>query len=142
MEYYANSLEIPKFEKECRTMGKYILKNGIPVLEPDVLKWHKWFETNDRHIKRDVINQNIIVSTFFTGMNYNFDDGLPVLFETMVFMGEGIAHEWTERYTSVNEALKHHELIVQIIQKEMKLEREIFDLDINSLLYNIGIEEI
>lgn len=66
---------------------KYILdEKGNPVPEPDLLKWAKWFETANRRVARDQIGDSKI-STVFLGVDYNFTEGQPLLWETMVFGG-------------------------------------------------------
>lgn len=68
-------------------MDKYILDDsGNPVKELDLLKWGKWFESADRTVARDEIG-DVSVSTVFLGIDHSFDDGSPVLYETMIFGG-------------------------------------------------------
>ena len=66
---------------------KYILKDHVPVLEDDLLKWGRWFETADRTVARTRI-KNIEISTVFLGLDHAFGQGNPLLFETMVFGGK------------------------------------------------------
>ena len=65
------------------TNQKYILK-GKEIVPVDLLEWGKWFEAADRHIGNDTINGKKI-STVFLGLDHQFGDGPPLLFETMVF---------------------------------------------------------
>jgi len=67
--------------------GKYILKNREAVVEPDLLKWGRWFEKGDKRVGETMIG-DVRVSTVFLGLDHNFGDGPPLLFETMVFGGE------------------------------------------------------
>lgn len=66
---------------------KYILnEHGDPKPEADLIKWARWFET----AHRKVADENLPmcrVSTVFLGLNHNWNDGPPVLWETMVFGG-------------------------------------------------------
>ena len=70
------------------TRDKYILTdNGIPVVEPDLMKWAVWFQDTERRlVARNLIGPSAI-STVFLGLDHNFDEGPPVLWETMVFGG-------------------------------------------------------
>lgn len=71
-------------------MKLYILNSeGEPVLEPDLIKWAKWFE--DRAYSR-VISTQLIgakVSTVFLGIDHSHElsGSKPVLWETMIFGG-------------------------------------------------------
>jgi hypothetical protein len=72
----------------------YILDGKTPVEEPDFLIWSEWFMTTDRTVRRSLgweVGEGIEgveVSTVFLGMDHNFwDEGPPLLFETMVFGG-------------------------------------------------------
>ena len=40
--------------------------NGEVQEEPDVIKWARWFEENDRHVAQD-IREGIQISTVFWG---------------------------------------------------------------------------
>ena len=85
---------------------RYILKDGIPVPEPDLMKWAEFFEkTENRIVKQDEID-GVKISTIFLGINHNFGEGIPILYETMVFGGD--SHGDMERYATVEEALVGH----------------------------------
>lgn len=67
---------------------KYTLNaSGKPVPEPDLITWARWFESADRTVGSDQIGESR-VSTVFLGLDHNFGEGPPVLWETMVFGGE------------------------------------------------------
>ena len=69
-------------------LGKYILKNKVPIRCDDIHKWGKWMETADRHVV-DCKKGNIRVSTVFLGLDHRYSgQGKPILFETMVFGGK------------------------------------------------------
>lgn len=103
---------------------KFIMDRwGRPVACPDVLQWASWFEAKDRTIDYTVIKEptkrrpGIHVSTVFLGIDHNFsDEGLPVLFETMVFGGPYDEH--CERYITRGKALRGHRKWVAIAQGE------------------------
>jgi hypothetical protein len=66
--------------------GLYILDpKGEPIPCPDVLKWGHWFQNAKRHVGWTKIKRGIYVSTVFLGIDYAWDEGQPVLWETMVF---------------------------------------------------------
>ena len=85
----------------------YILdENGEPKAV-DALTWAKNFETADRNVAKDTIGK-FLVSTVFLGLDHNWSgEGLPVLWETMVF-GLPDDEEMMLRYTSKADALQGH----------------------------------
>ena len=90
-------------------MNNFILDlHGEPVPEPDILVWAEWYETANRRVAEDVIGQ-YRVSTVFLGINHNFQsDGLPVLWETMVFCDDKRFNDYQRRYTSREDAITGH----------------------------------
>ena len=61
----------------------YILK-GKELVPVEMMAWAQWFGTTNRHIGLDTINGKKI-STVFLGLDHNFGEGPPLVFETMVF---------------------------------------------------------
>lgn len=64
---------------------KYVLFGKLPVLEPDLDKWARWYENSfeERRVARTDIG-DITVSTVFLGLDHAFGGGAPLLFETMI----------------------------------------------------------
>ena len=90
--------------------GKYILDaGGNAVQEPDLLKWGRWFQTADRHVANDIIG-GVRVSTVFIGLDHIFDDGPPLIFETMVFGGP--LDQEMERYSTREQAAAGHAVMI------------------------------
>lgn len=79
-------------------MNHYILVDGLPVLEPDVLKWAAWYETANCHLGRDELPDDVLVSTVFLGLDHGWGRGQPVLWETMILGGPHDGYQ--ERYTN------------------------------------------
>jgi hypothetical protein len=98
-------------------MHRYILKDGQPVPEPDVIAWARWMQDFENHcrIARTEIG-DVHVSTVFLGVNHNFFGHTPILFETMIFGGEH--DEYQERYYTLEEAMIGHERAVSLIKGE------------------------
>lgn len=94
---------------------KYILIGKEPILEKDLLKWARKFETVDRRVARDKIGK-VSVSTVFLGLDHNFDGGKPLLFETMIFGGKH--DQYTDRYSTWEEAEKGHKKAVELVKKK------------------------
>lgn len=107
----------------------YILKGKIPVLCPDLMTWAKWMGTADRHVKEEYIG-DYWISTVFLGIDHGWHSENPILFETMVFnhavtepnmfMNREIhptLDEYTERYSTWEEAERGHDRIVRMVRK-------------------------
>jgi len=96
----------------------YILIDGEPVVEPDLMTWARWFQANAaaRVVARTTVADGTVVSTVFLGNDHNFGDGAPILFETLVFRhGSG---EGQERYHTRAEAEAGHEQMVDRVREE------------------------
>jgi hypothetical protein len=93
---------------------KYILlDNGIAVPCPSLKAWCDWYETHDRVIRQEVIGRSM-VSTVFLGLDHNFyDDGPPILFETMIFGGPRDQSGW--QYATQADALEGHNKAVELV---------------------------
>lgn len=100
----------------------YIIENGVPKLEPDLNRWGKWFEQADdeRRVGLTKVGK-IEVSTVFLGLDHNYShEGSPILFETMVFGGDG---EPCWRYCTREEALTGHKKVVAYLRKHKNLKK-------------------
>jgi hypothetical protein len=67
----------------------YILDENKKIKPVELLEWAQWLENNpDRVVGKTIIGE-VKVSTVFLGLDHNFwDDGPPVLWETMIFGGK------------------------------------------------------
>ena len=98
-------------------MSNYILDGHIAVKEPDILKWGAWFEESSRRVDEsfiDVGSEKVTVSTVFLGIDHSYDDGKPILFETMVFGGE--LDEEMERCSTWDEAEIMHQKMCEKVR--------------------------
>ena len=80
--------------------GHWILENN-QLKSVSLLTWAKWFENRKspgRITAQDTIG-NVSVSTVFPGIDHNFDEGEPLLWETMIFGSE--KEELKDYYKSV-----------------------------------------
>ena len=86
-------------------MKHYIL-DGKDVKEcVDIRAWAQQFEKQDRQVARTT-KGDVDVSTVFLGINHQFGDGPPLLFETMVFGGELDGKQ--DRYSTWEQAESGH----------------------------------
>lgn len=95
--------------------GRYVLRDGMPVLEPDLFKWGRWLQTADRAVAKDTHGE-VDVSTVFLGLDHSFGQGPPVLWETMVFGGPLDGEQ--RRYTSEGEAKAGHAELLAAVKEQ------------------------
>lgn len=95
-------------------ISQYILnKEGQPEPCPDTIQWGQWMQSAHRSIAHTIIDDGIFVSTVFLGIDHNFlGSGPPILWETMIFGGQH--DQYQDRYTSKEDALKGHEIAVNL----------------------------
>ena len=93
---------------------KYVLDGHKVVREDDVLKWAKWYETADRRVAFDEVGSQKVVTSFL-GIDHNFGQGPPLLFETMVFP----EFETCFRYATWDEAAAGHAKVLDEVRREV-----------------------
>ena len=87
----------------------YVLDGHTPVPESDMETFAIWHGTADRRVALTVLAPGVEVSTVFLGIDHQFGDGPPLLFETMLF-SDYDEKEW--RYSTWDEAVAGHERVV------------------------------
>lgn len=101
------------------TGSKYILNKDHSVTKvEDSLEWMRSFDESNRRVAANTVGYRW-VSTVFLGLDHNFGDGPPILFESMMFprhRGRGRRRETRDqiqvRYSTWDEAEKGHEGLV------------------------------
>lgn len=88
-------------------MSDHYILDGRETKKVDLMTWAKWLETADRHVAKEKVGVHL-VSTVFLGLNHQYGDGPPLLFETMVFKGNDGADLWCERCSTWDEAEAMH----------------------------------
>lgn len=123
-------------------MSKYILSNRKPVLEPNIFKWARWFES---HAKTRVVCQTRVwgffVSTVFLGLDYSFSKRkVPVLFETMIFDDRiKVFEENIVRYAFWEQAEEGHKLALKKIKSlplSLKVKNYLLEMFVFLKLYS------
>jgi hypothetical protein len=85
---------------------KYILVAKHPVKTDDVYVWAQFFEKESRLVAHTLI-EGVKISTVFLGLDHRWkNEGLPILFETMIFGGKH--DQYQERYCTWEEAEAGH----------------------------------
>jgi hypothetical protein len=110
--------------KRKTSTRRYILKDGKPVREPDLMKWAKWMgmSTESSVAKSLLMKGDCYVSTVFTGIDYSINGKVPIFWETMVFGGP--LDREAERCSGSREQAEamHHRMVERVHEaiKEQK----------------------
>lgn len=94
----------------------YYNKNGKKI---ELLEWAKLLENKDyKVINQEVLPDGKWVSTVWLGLDHQFGEGKPLIFETMVFPKEGDYIELDlDRYSTLEEAkLGHKKMVKKYVQ--------------------------
>jgi hypothetical protein len=97
---------------------KYILDaDGKTPIPCDLMTWAQWFEKRPvRALLRETVREGVDVSTVFLGIDHQYGDGPPLLWETMIFGGPRDGDQW--RYPTYDEAMAGHEAAKAIAVSE------------------------
>lgn len=98
-------------------MYSYILDEGNNPVVCDVLEFAKWMGQNSDRLR--VLEDHIEeyrISTVFLGINHNYGEGPPLLFETMVFQEEGDSL-YCVRAATWEEAERQHLKAIEWVHK-------------------------
>lgn len=90
----------------------YILKGKKAVPIDDVLEWAKTFGKHKR-VAENYIGR-IRISTVFLGLDHQYGEGKPLVFETMIFGGE--LDEEMDRYSTWEEAEAGHKAMIEKVK--------------------------
>ena len=84
----------------------YVLDEKHNPIPATLDEWSKFTEPYCiSSVVRDEVD-DLCVSTVFLGINHNWGEGPPILFETMIFGGEHDEDRW--RYATWDEAIVGH----------------------------------
>jgi hypothetical protein len=64
------------------------------------------------------------VSTVWLGLNHNYGDGPPLIFETMVFPTGSYSEEYCQRYSTKEQAKEGHDRVVADLREGKELSYE------------------
>jgi hypothetical protein len=88
----------------------YLGWEGQPISRDE---WMRLFE-DERHIGEDHIG-DVCVSTVWMGIDHQFGDGPPLIFETMIF--GGVLDKWQQRYSTEREARAGHAEALALVRE-------------------------
>lgn len=93
-------------------MERYYNRDGSPMT---MAQWAESFrDPAQKRVAHDTVG-DAEVSTVWLGLNHAWDDGPPLIFETMVFGGEH--SDWQDRYSTEAEALAGHQRVVAALKR-------------------------
>jgi hypothetical protein len=79
-----------------------------------LMEWAKSFETDKRRVAETTLLNGRLVSTVWMGLNHQFGNGPPLIFETMVFGSkEDMRDLDCDRYSTEAEAIAGHARMVE-----------------------------
>lgn len=86
----------------------YVLDaDGKTPRKADLMEWATSFESRKAgRVGNDTLPNGVRVSTVWLGLNHQWGDGPPILWETMIFGGPHDAYQ--ERYSSHADAVAGH----------------------------------
>lgn len=88
---------------------KYFLNEDHTYTPCDLMTWATQFENMDNHVDSDHID-GYHVSTVWLGLDHNWGEGEPLLFETMVFAPSGSMNDiYLDRYSTWDDAVAGHQ---------------------------------
>jgi hypothetical protein len=91
----------------------YVLRNREPVLV-DLMTWARELKLGDRKVGATEVGE-VRISTVFFGLDHQFGDGPPLLFETMVFGGP--LDQETVHYSTWKQAEEGHSEMVRRVEE-------------------------
>lgn len=91
----------------------YYNRKGKPI---DTTEWGQLLSDDSYRLVQSDNLGKVHVSTVWLGLNHNWGDGPPLIFETMIFGGEHDEDQW--RYSTERDARKGHEAAVQLVRDE------------------------
>lgn len=97
---------------------KYYILEGKEVVACDRDTWGNWFDSIDRHVDLTEID-GIEISTVFLGLDHNYYEGPPHIFETMVFKEPG-RDIYCTRCSTWEQAEEMHKKAIDWVNKGCK----------------------
>lgn len=94
-------------------MGRYFDMAGAPI---GMMEWAAAMEDVEGRIVGKTAVGDAQVSTVWIGLDHQFGDGEPLIFETMIFGGDHDGEEW--RYSSREQAVEGHATAVALLNSE------------------------
>lgn len=98
--------------------GKYILVKQKAVPCHDLVEWGMWMQERVKHVGDITTKRGIRISTVFLGLDHQYGEGEPLLFETMIF-GNNVG-DMMCRYSTFNQAREGHRRAIKLVRRMTK----------------------
>lgn len=86
-------------------MSEHYILEGKKAVPCDLMTWAKAFEKSDRTVAKSE-KGGVKVSTVFLGLDHQYGEGPPLIFETMIFGGEH--DQYQDRHSTWEQAEAGH----------------------------------
>jgi hypothetical protein len=98
-------------------MSWYILTTDNEPVAVSINEASQWMEDNPdkKALKQDNIG-DVFISTVFLSLDHSWNNKGLILWETMIFKGEHDGYQ--ERYSSHKDALKGHQIALNLVNKK------------------------
>ena len=95
--------------------SRFYKRDGKPYTGKDpVLQWGRDMEVEaNKTVKQDRLKNGIFISTVWLGLDHQYGEGEPLIFETMVFWRNGYTDMDMRRYSTEHQAVYNHNLMVK-----------------------------
>lgn len=115
-------MSISSDEEEFNFRYYFILNEDGSVTPVEVREWAKWYENADRSIAKYAFDKYDL-SAVFLGINHNYGEGPPLIFEMMIFKKGTYDEVFCERFSTKSETLLRAQELVHLIESgKMKLD--------------------
>lgn len=94
--------------------GYWILDADKRPVRASLIEWGEFFQTHDRIVAKTLVG-NANISTVFLGIDHNWGDGPPLLFETMIF--GGVHDDYQVRSSTWRQAEYEHEKACSLVRE-------------------------
>jgi hypothetical protein len=94
----------------------YVLNDDHTVRPAELMEWATAFnDMEKRRVARDQIG-DVWISTVFLGLDHQYGEGPPLIFETLISGGAYDQDMW--RYSTWDEAVAGHQAAVDLVRSE------------------------
>lgn len=100
--------------------------------------WATWFENANRTVRRSTVSGLLEVSTVFLGLDHNWGDGEPLVFETMIFTDldmSGFA-DYQTRCSTWAQAEEMHRVAVEFAGESLRKAQQVSERFTGSLKWH------
>ena len=99
------------------TTSKVSFEEYLALVKADREGFHKRRIVHQVHVKRG--KHKLFVSTVFLGLNHQYGQGPPLIFETMIFGDRNLVEQYCDRYSTLEEAKAGHAVAVEIARQRL-----------------------